>query len=1600
MKAQTDATSTSTVFIDAIVSVDSSLQSITQALRNNSIPFSQRLKLAISLWHSHKVFLPGKTELLLDWISSLLVKSIVSNADAVNESANLSKTSDQVLPYLSLDGWTFFLDILKHIDVQKKQDLALKQSLFLQLKVPLSPLFSALVSLSAHQISATVQPDLIISVANQVFRLATTSLADIAAISVDQLSQLSIDVLQTLLTRANASTPISQSLCDFSFDILEKTQTEQALTANQKKIFMSTVQKVLQIQISLHFKLSQAPESIISSAYKTRFDSWCTRQFQSIIFHKDHIPELGQMLIDCHKRRTNSKDAQSDTSLVEKEIVRSYSHALLGSIEAMMHSNNLDRRAAIEEIPNLFQCFCVSFIEHEKLALRSVVIFSLFEQFYDLLSSNKQLATALLSKQDLNLLSRLSGILLKNDAFRPTGDVESKNQRAFLVDIFDSLLKFAQTLPYQSELFSPVFSSWAQLIQLDFSIVADHISEIWQFVLFPADSCLDSAVEFAVLILNMFVKSRELDSLLSSVLTAFRLQTVAKNKHSRESSLLDSRFLTAFGKAVSSLLFAQFTTILRHLYAELIQHYNIATLLSTDNTTEPKTKRQKTALGFQSTLPILDAGLVTDLICICIKHTSAANASQDSILALHSGCFNDFILPAMNASKHYSNGNLSEFADHYLCPALKLHHVLINSSHAYWETHVSDKSISKIQKQSIRLISVSNDLQERMAVLVCAHICRTVGISAAPSKEEGCRKIIHKLIDTIFSDTGELSMFSKNIITWQAILSNLFPICNVAHTEYVCRIVDALFLSVKSQPLYILLKNTKPCAGQLSAELLHHASFFEIASVRDQVTQSLFKCIFNCIHDAFKKGKYIKKGLEIAKNILNAQTSSLVNPMVISVMELVGPLDSPDDRSKRHIVVPESLNQASLLLDVLLKFPTTYFSLLEQDIIVAICFALDMIVGGTDAAYVDPESYLKWGRSSRHVSIRFMKSREGRLLPLLNPDVMTALIQLQISYDLCSTRCPDFAEFTRAASIDTGKTVRLVFYKLLETHLDLQDYSKSKSGVDYTEYLRQLCTALCQSNIPVMYAACAVDGLNKWTAHFNSQKGLTIATGLRPQFDGLVDRLYQEVMSSSLDHINAFPDQMSAITKELCQFFQTSSDKRFEKLISHIVNILSELDSGDEFDALRAILTSIVLVWVNDTTTLTTTIQVEFSVRFSQWLSDAWRLLENPQFTNIMKMSLSTYYTQVCSSTYFEHVFNQHLDSLSALVFSASWSSSSLKGKHLVGLLKSFKILFGSTVQAHTQSVVRHLIRSKAADILTMCIKLAETATCSNSLLSVLDLAQTIVIHHQIEHSLGNVSLVFSIVRAAGSNTEMLLGNKQAQWAVDAFDHIYGLLSSLLHHCRENVILLAPQLVACICALFDTFRETPAIALSGVRGKQRGLDQDQPSNGVSESRPNIFEVALDGSGLAMEPYRLFSGNTPLPVSCAKNLSRLLVSMTQKSQGYSSSNKKYKSKKMAETLFSQQSKLVRPFSKYAPFAISHIVLIQTSARPLAMGIKQELLEGIYALLDLCTDNGRNTVLASMSSLSYSFGNSDRSAAPFIFKEFVKGWETSYKYTGKT
>nr|KAJ3423316.1 Cytoplasmic GTPase/eEF2-like protein (ribosomal biogenesis) [Polyrhizophydium stewartii] len=1597
----------------AATSTDS-VQAMTRTLRAASVPLDERLRLASTLLTSRALHLPGKTEVLLDWIMQTLVRSLPAQQQQQQQQAGHSKGTQKVRhdkqpqqqepacgspAYLSLGAWRFLARMLGSLVPSKARDAHADSSRVpdvdgsdlpavegIQLKVPLTPLFASLIRASDELLSGDSDSHELLDEARTVFVLATTTLSNVARITADQLGPLALNVLEELHARMARNEHFSDAYWRLCMAILTRTQREQAISPNPKKI-------------------------------------------EHVMFQADNIAELSTLVLDLGNRRMGTNvqtsleranggpTAETPTSVSTKATDKPMPDATSGKEDKKLQENQkavsysydlIDvlvkgaaeadgRRAIVEMLPILHQCFFAAMRSRGNPKQLALSVFCFFVEMQSL-ALPSELKT-IVSPSDLQVLSRLLHQLLHHDVFRPAGDDRSKAQRAMLVGIFERLCKIACSLGRADTRQTHIFSAMSCLIKLDFAIVADRIDVLWPLVL--GESAREAAMPLLLELLGMFVKSRELDGLLRSMLSKIREEPW--RSQALHLSVFDDRWVSAFGDALATMLPAQSVSIVDLLRAELLESYGAT--LTPANANDQPSKKRKTASGQKARPSLSDARIVVKLLCAAIARVLPAHPQNETLKQIAAGLHSDFVKPCINLVKD--------------C-----------------DTDVLDQTR-----------------------IVCTHVTRQVGVSPDPSAELDCRASLHQLLETLSLDSMPLAHETHLVVAWQTLLSNMFAVSHVVDQDHLAQIVVTLVLSLEHTPLADLWRAETPTSCSLfSAQLLQHAPFFEIAPIRNLLVGAVLARIRSNLKEAFGKSKPAKRMLKVLGDIGDAFSPADLATQTEATIQLAAAAlaaSDADEASETHttrlktstkggkskskleptaeaapsaeegtwaqVVDSEALSAAVNLIQVLLVFPIAYFSQHERDMIMHAIFVTELVLMRSNTATAAPALWLPSILSCRRLGLRFMSSRQDRMLPLFDPQILRAYLRVPAKQSDAAAHSNALHD---AIVQETAGIAELVISTVLRK---FGDKSLVKGGqLQPTAFLEQAWQTLDSDAVFDLVRVRAVAGVNE---HLRASKAPTDLAVLRdaPAFGAVVKRIHR----IAVDESGAAAAVVGPALRELSSFFKLSSDPRLHELLAHIGASVERQHAASE-SVLLATQIAALLEWVEDIDSSV------LAMNFADWIQRMWRMMPK----HAMLRTAFAHHAQRSPYEHYLTVVDYHVKKLASITEHTMFASAN-EPEGVVGLIQALGVLLATPNANGT----RKPIRSAVPAVLTHCAALAERTRRFGTIAAILDLALAIAADRQIDMSSGDVSLLIAVIQSAGTNAHAARAERQREplreaqmtgpdsvleQRIDAdshpkanrgraadqaalFDLMCQVLVSLLRTRRDAVIRLIPVFIAPVVALLGSLRDQPRLQITsahrrqlqqaGQRLAQQSAQAATQQTGSTDKPHAQHSAQLHGTGAVFvdEPFAVFDGATPLPVSCAKSLSRALSAMTQKpaidnegSHGSAHADGVGGSAGDADgqndRLASQYAKTIKPFSKHAPFVLSRVVHIQVSARPFSPAVKDALRLGVFALLDLCDDYGRGAVLAALDGGGRSAGGG---GGRHIFKDFVAAWEREHR-----
>ncbi|KAI8802248.1 Urb2/Npa2 family-domain-containing protein [Cladochytrium replicatum] len=216
------------------------------------------------------------------------------------------------------------------------------------------------------------------------------------------------------------------------------------------------------------------------------------------------------------------------------------------------------------------------------------------------------------------------------------------------------------------------------------------------------------------------------------------------------------------------------------------------------------------------------------------------------------------------------------------------------------------------------------------------------------------------------------------------------------------------------------------------------------------------------------------------------------------------------------------------------------------------------------------------------------------------------------------------------------------------------------------------------------------------------------------------------------------------------------------------------------------------------------------------------------------------------------------------------------------------------------------------------------------------------------------------------------------------FDAIAQLLLSIVRLRKPELVHSIPSLFAVLRTLFACFR---------TLGDSDNNVMDQTLIRLTSSKSLQFSNEPHNP-FRIDPFPLLTARAPLPPQNAETFSRILVAIAQKSAAEGTSG--------GTTQKIASETTVKPFVKYAPNLIAEYVgllLLRPSGSnawwgPPPAAQRASLVEGIYALLDICRPSEREHLLACMDHPA-----AGGAGGKLVLKNLVQDWNRFHRYAGK-
>ncbi|KND01600.1 uncharacterized protein SPPG_03398 [Spizellomyces punctatus DAOM BR117] len=1622
----------------------SSAEAVTRTLRSSNESPMQRLSFAQDLWNSKHIFIPGKDELLLDWIVSELFNATKGKSCKFGES-----------PHLNYGHWQFLCTLLDHFTAIKRRyesggawtktgSSKNKVARTPSVKARVGDIFVVVLNDVSDSLSERINkhaPNDLLAIESltritcECFRRLTADLNEILRPTLELYVTLTDSAVRFFDIASSSDISIAAASGQFLQIVLYHLQKISQQSPNRKKTFSITVSKLFLPILTLRYSLKTSPAKSSPEGFEHHFEVLVKDLLQHNLFHREHMQEFANVLHHLEGKA-------SVTGAEKAGYPKQFLELLRGSLAT---GAGVQFRAVLNSLPFIYELFIQSSQELTKRRpLSTEPTFPLFLEFHQTLSDlmKRMLETGTdvsmrTAQNVLDVLVDLLNLVQRSDIYRPTNDETSKKQLQFFEQLNRFFLDLGGTLP--STCHSRIIQGWHCLLLLDYTIIESHLAEVWPFILTPVAAATLQAELFTRELLRTFTKCRRLDYLIEKYLEALRHVQLTRGANvTNQAIFYSTSCLSEFAACIEKLLPAQAIALMQLLRKELEEH---CLQPQATGRSAKRQKREKDPARGKSRDFHLSAELPVILLSLLLENAHISQGQQKAFEELIGELQANFIDPVLARCDAGRKLELPE-TDALLLPALSLKLALLRASPAYWAMHVTTVSIDRMLGL-LRRISLSDPkvayLQNE---IVLSHIERIASTTVDPRQDTNCVRMMTDVLSNLSLRAYDLattwdmrlkSLTSANQIvgSWSMIANHLVPISRLAERSQLEDIVRLLIDSIEKSPIEAVSREGTLIA--VTKHLLSSTVFYELKPVRDAFVPVLLQHL----------GQAVTAGI-MSPSSLNSQEISilldLTNPAdaeaKMNAYQRLGELFEDSACAQPHLS-PDSLPRVLRLLDTLHTLPTAYFSQTERDMIVGTLLVMERLFYKSLSADTDNldrrVNGLRLAALTRKIGLRLMLSRQNKLLTFLSPAIMewylVSLDQYEQWQDAETTATLSYNDMIVAATYEIQE---LTCRKLLQR---LADTSPKDAGATPGEHVKRLL-AFVQDYCPKSYsinrfrpANALAKSITAWTESRPERLHSlnTCCEGLGDAVNDFVERLQAMVCHNlqdfTLDGETMQQDCTEIVNERSCKEAQFAFEVychllRFYKfggdgakysnglvflagLVTGSIRLICDISrTGNRLDGqhkalphLASLCADFVAAFAANFRDITPAVEAN-SMRnlvTLMWYimqinsQDAQSATLESECAKKMTSALSSLVRDTSQKQYTE-LLACHLDRLegepASLAVSIEKNTLPSRYEDTTLLVRCLSLV----INGDNREVGRGLVRKELPRILVKLSQIIQVTTSVETALEILQLLTQIVADKFLSLRHSDVALILHSV-AAVISTSSPLQTTMPPVTVDAthpesvgppealqlFDAVYRLLLGLLRSRKDLVVEVIPCFTGVLKELFACFRIRPRIDAPAPR-------LNRNSTNSAHKFPSQFETPS-----------LLARYAPLPVTCAENLSRLLVAIGQKAltRKHAAGNRTDGGITMT-TMGTSASTTVKPFSKHVPFLLSTIVHIQSSARPFTPAAKSALMEGVYALLDLCGDHGRDAVLAGLDA---------HGGGRPLFKALVGDWEKYHRFTGK-
>ncbi|KAF9421925.1 hypothetical protein BGZ94_008714 [Podila epigama] len=343
-----------------------------------------------------------------------------------------------------------------------------------------------------------------------------------------------------------------------------------------------------------------------------------------------------------------------------------------------------------------------------------------------------------------------------------------------------------------------------------------------------------------------------------------------------------------------------------------------------------------------------------------------------------------------------------------------------------------------------------------------------------------------------------------------------------------------------------------------------------------------------------------------------------------------------------------------------------------------------------------------------------------------------------------------------------------------------------------------------------------------------------------------------------------------------------------------------------------------------------------------------------------------------------------------------------MKEEHDVGsepidelaLVRYLDITFLGVHQSHKRKVRRQISK-----LLTRLIQILQISQSVSVVVRILDIMAGLCSETSFGLRSWEIGLVLEGITSLMSPATPLLSPSSKDLGLDEKSTVRGLsnqetakIFTALYHVLINIARFRQEELTTLIPVFTTILQGIFHGFKSLHGsiakKQQGVESliKSPFMLLSAGaiHPESQVTSAHGTSTAIV-------GDPLPVECAENFARLLTALGSKGVSHSSSHHNSNSESVGGShSFAITTDASKAFGKHAPYILMEYFTIQSSvaASVSQQGLRNALLPGLYALLNLCSDWEREMMLVGLD-------NTGKMLLKGLYADYLK----YHKYTGR-